>query len=132
RALGDDEADDVAAPRAVDLRDEELDDLLGARARRDVGLEHRLERADERRQLGADQLLEQRLLVAEVEVDRAFGDAGAARHVVEPRRREAARGELLEGGREDGFASRRALLRAGAVPLLVSCAFRSSHWPKPF
>src|SRR5262245_19115434 len=42
------------------------------------------------------QLLEQRVLVGEVEVHRPLGDAGAARHVLEPRRGEPALGEHLE------------------------------------
>ena len=41
----------------------------------------------------AHQRLEQRLLVAEVEIERALGDAGARRHVVEPGGLEAVRGE---------------------------------------
>ena len=43
------------------------------------------------RQHRAHELLEQALLVAEVEIDRALGDAGAAGDVVEPRRGKAAR-----------------------------------------
>src|SRR5205085_2121787 len=56
--------------------------------------------------------LEQRLLVREVEIDRALGDAGALGHIVEPRALVAARGELLERGRKDrgapGFGGERA------------------------
>ena len=56
-------------------------------------------------QLQADQLLEQRLLVGKVQIDRALGNAGATRHVVEPRRRKAARRKFLERRRQDGVAA---------------------------
>ena len=60
----------------------------------------------------AHELLEQALLVAEVEIDRAFGDAGAAGDVVEPRRRKTARRKFLKRGRKDGFAPLGASRRA--------------------
>ena len=49
----------------------------------------------------AHKLLKQRLLVLEVEIDRALGDAGAPRHVVEPRGGKAARGEFVERRLQD-------------------------------
>src|SRR6185437_399658 len=47
--------------------------------------------------------------VAKVEIDGALGDAGAFCNVVEPRRLEAARGELVERRGENGLAPRDAL-----------------------
>ena len=44
---------------------------------------------------------EQVLLAGEVHVDRALGDPGAGRHVVQPRGGEAFEGELLQRGLED-------------------------------
>src|SRR5262249_17462133 len=61
----------------------------------------------------AHQFLEQRLLVGEVKINRSLGDAGRARHVVEPRFRKAPRRELIERRRQDCLASCRGLLRAG-------------------
>ena len=53
----------------------------------------------------ADQFLEQALLVAEVEIDSAFGDARAARHVLEAGGLEAAAGKFVERGGQNGFAA---------------------------
>src|SRR6202035_3834703 len=66
-------------------------------------------------QLETDQLLKQRLLVGEVEIDRALGDAGAGRHVVEPRGGEAAGGKFVERSVEDRFAPCRSLCLARAL-----------------
>ena len=73
-----------------------------------------LQRGDHRAQLHADQLLEQRLLVGEVQIDRALGDPGAPRHVVEPGRGKAAGGELVERRRQDGVAPLGAARGTGA------------------
>ena len=56
------------------------------------------------RQRRAHELLEQALLVAEVEIDRALGDAGAAGDVVEAGRGKAGGGEFFERGGEDRVA----------------------------
>src|SRR5262249_25913953 len=64
----------------------------------------RLDRAHQRAQHRAHEFLEQALLVAEVEIDRALGDARAARDIIEPRGGKAPRGEFLERGGEDGGA----------------------------
>src|SRR5438105_5955184 len=53
----------------------------------------------------SDERLEKRFFVVEVEVDRACGDAGAARDVLELGRGEAAVGEDLEGGGDDFFGT---------------------------
>jgi hypothetical protein len=47
--------------------------------------------------------LEERFLVFEIKVDRAFGDAGLAGHVFELGRGETAVGEDFERGRNDFF-----------------------------
>jgi hypothetical protein len=59
-----------------------------------------------------DQRLEQRFLRRDVEIDRAFGDAGARRHVVEPRIRKALFGKHVESRREDGIELRLPLFLA--------------------
>ena len=63
-----------------------------------------LDGADHGRQHRAHQFLEQALLVAEVEIDRALGDAGAPRDVVEAGRGKAGGGEFFERGGEDRVA----------------------------
>jgi len=60
-------------------------------------------------QLNPDQLLKQRLLVFEVQIDRALGDAGAPRHVIEPRCGKAAGREFIERCVEDRAAPCRGL-----------------------
>ena len=60
---------------------------------------------DDGRHGAAHQLLEQRLLVLEIEVERALGDAGPRGHVVEPRRLEAVLGEHGERRIEDRLAA---------------------------
>ena len=77
RTLADQQPDDLAAAGAVDLAHENLDRLLDDRAQREAGRKRKLDRADHRHHLGADQFLEQGLLVGEVQIDRALGDAGA-------------------------------------------------------
>jgi hypothetical protein len=57
----------------------------------------------DRRHRAAHELLKQGLLVLEVEVERALGDARLRGDVVEPRRRVAARGKYAECGLEDGL-----------------------------
>jgi hypothetical protein len=76
-----------------------------------------LQRPHDWAQHGPHELLEQALLVAEVEIDRAFGDAGAAGDIVEPRRRKSAGGKFFERGREDSFAPRRLLIAAPVTGL---------------
>ena len=68
---------------------------------RKIGDLRGLDGADHRAQRRAHQLLEQALLVAEVEINRALGDAGAARDIVEAGRSEARGGEFFERRRED-------------------------------
>ena len=72
----------------------------------------RFDGADQRGEHGAHQFLKQALLVAEVEIDGALGDAGALGHVVEAGRLEAAGGEFIERGGEDRFAAGGAALFA--------------------
>src|SRR6185312_13781473 len=59
---------------------------------RQVAQRRRFDGAHQRAQHRAHEFLEQALLVAEVKVDRALGDAGATR-------------ELVERGRQDGGAA---------------------------
>ena len=106
RAFRDHQADDVAAARLVDLAHEEIGDAVGEHARA-AGRPRPIASMvpTTRREHGADQFLEQALLVAEVEIDGALGDAGAARHVVEPGGGEAAHGEFVERGGQDRLAA---------------------------
>ena len=69
----------------------------------------------------AHQRLEQRLLVAEVEIERALGDARALRHVVEPGRLEAVRGEHRQRRGQDRLAPRLGRNLAGAGRLVRGC-----------
>src|SRR5262249_53123682 len=74
------------------------------------------DRARQRAQHRAHEFLEQALLVTEVEVDRALGDARAAGDVIEPRCSKAPRGELLERSSEDGGAPLLTSQRACILP----------------
>ena len=109
RSFADDQPQDVLAVGAVDLAHEQSERALRHGPHRQVERQRRLQRAHHGADLGADELLEQPLLVAEVKIDRAFGDAGALRHVVEPGGGEALRGEFLQRGGEDGAAALGAL-----------------------
>ena len=80
------------------MADKQVDDTIGQSRQRHIGLSHCLDRSDQRRQHCSDQLLKQALLVTEVEVDRAFGDAGAARHIFQASGLETAAGKFVEGG----------------------------------
>ena len=52
-----------------------------------------------------------------MQIDRALGNAGAARDIVKPRRRETADGEFLDSGSKNGVAARGAAVsRALARP----------------
>ena len=104
RPLGDDQPDHVLAARAVDFVHEQVDDHLDHGPNGQIAQRRRLDRAHQRAQHRAHEFLEQALLVAEVEVDRALGDAGAAGDVVEPGGGKASRGKLLERGGENGRA----------------------------
>ena len=89
RAFGDDQPDHVLAAGAEDLAHEKVGDGFRDDARRQVGDLRGLDGADHRAQRRAHELLEQALLVAEVEIDRALGDAGAPGDVIEAGRGEA-------------------------------------------
>ena len=67
----------------------------------------------------AYQLLKQALLVAEVEIDRALGDAGTPRHIVEARRLESSARKFIERGSKNRLAA----IRATG---LARCACRDS------
>src|SRR6185437_7958210 len=70
-------------------------------------------------------------LVVEVEIDRALGDAGARRDVVDTGRREAARAELVERRLHDRGAARLALGGAVARRLAggrLGLAGRRARW----
>jgi hypothetical protein len=104
---------------AVHLASKHLDHLISEGSDRNIEVRGLFQRADHGAELGADQLLEQRLLVGEVQVDRALGDAGAPRNIVEAGGGEAAGGKLLQRRRKDGvppfsaaFGTRAALLSA--------------------
>jgi len=71
-----------------------------------------------------DDRLEQFFLVREVEIKRAFGDAGAMRHVVEPGRGKAVFGKTVQRGVED-FA--RAGLLAAAPSLRLNASLGQGH-----
>ena len=87
---------------------------LERRANRSARRRRRGKPADQRHQRGPDQFLEQRLLVLEVQVDRALGDAGALGDVVEPCRGKSARDELIQRRIDDGLTPlRRARGAAG-------------------
>ena len=73
---------------------------------------------------------QQVVLAPEVEVDGAGGDAGGARDVGDLGVEEAARGEGVDGGAQDGVALVRAFGRAvvatarrGAVTVMNECSF---------
>ena len=102
RTFGDDQAHDVAAPRRRHLLDEGSGKPLHHVAHRCADGRRRVQPADDQRHDGgADQLLEHRFLVLEVQIDRALGDAGAFGDVVEPRRRKPARDELVHRRLDD-------------------------------
>ena len=94
---------------AVDFADEDVERMLDNHCQRQVAREHGLERADHGTDLKAHKLLKERLLVLEVEIDRALGDAGAPRHVVEPRGGKAAFGEFVERRLQDCASPLRSL-----------------------
>ncbi len=71
--------------------------VVGARQRRDELVQFRKHRPRH----VADHLVEHPLFVLEIKIDRAFGDAGELRHVLEPRCGIAVPGEFREGGVED-------------------------------
>ena len=105
RVLGEDQAQDLLAPRFQHFPPEQPvqrgDDL----ARRSVGIGRELARAVQHRPHGMHhELLEEVLLAAEVEVERALGDAGPRRDIVEARGRETLRREHVERGVEDRLA----------------------------
>src|ERR1043165_5872046 len=106
RAFGQDQPHDVLAARAEDFAHEGVEHALDQHARRNVDLAHLLERAEHWMDQRAHEVLEQRFLVGEVEIDRALRDARALRHVVEPRAFVTARGKLLERRIEDRAAPR--------------------------
>ena len=112
--FGQHQANDVLPPRLENLADENLDQLIGHLPERNVRVRGPLKRADHRAELQTDQLLEQRLLVGEVKVDRALGDIGALGHVFEPGRGKAARREFVQRRRQDGIAALGAPLGARA------------------
>ena len=108
RALGDDQAQQQLALGAEHLLLEHGEEGVERRG----GRHGRARSAtlpsvlDDGRDGAADQRLEQRFLVLEVEVERALGDAGAGRHVVEPGRLEAVLGEHARRRLEDRLAAR--------------------------
>ena len=102
RTFGDDEAQQQLAPGPQNLglehREEDVEDLRQRQVRHGGD---RLQALIDRIDGAADQALEQRLLVLEVEVERALGDAGPARHLVEPCRLVAVLGEHRESRVQD-------------------------------
>ena len=69
----------------------------------------------------ADQFLEQRLLVGEVEIDRGLHNPGPLRDVLEPRARKSARCELVEGRRQDRGTTLLGCLECRGGPAHHSC-----------
>ena len=112
RAFGYDEVRDVAPPRAIDANDEQVGEAFEHGSDRKVGRAQLLEACDQGNKHRANQLLEQRLFVREMQIDCAFGDRGPACDVFEPRRRKASRGKFIKGGRQDRFSARSGLLRS--------------------
>jgi hypothetical protein len=77
-----------------------------------------LQCSHKRAEHASHEFLEQALLVAEVEIDRALGDTGAAGDIVEARRCKPADGKFLERGCKNRFAPRRLRVsRAGDASL---------------
>src|SRR5581483_763381 len=105
RAFGKDQANDRAAPRLDDFLDEISGKAFDQRANRSATLWRRGETADQRQQGGPHQFLKQRLLVLEVQINRALGDARALRHVVESCRGVAAFDELIERSVKNSLTS---------------------------
>src|SRR5262249_40261660 len=83
--LGDHETNHILASCLVDLAHKQIDDPVSQHSEWEIGFAHRLDCADYRCQHRADEFLKQRLLVPEVEIDCAFGDGGAPRHIIEAR-----------------------------------------------
>src|SRR5262249_5852239 len=106
----------AVAARAVAIIHEHVDDHLGRGTNGQTAQRAGRARARQRAQHRAHEFLEQALLVAEVEVDRPFGDARAAGDIIKPRCGKAPRGELLERGSEDGGASLLTPHRARILP----------------
>src|SRR5262249_36208089 len=73
--------------------------------------------------------LKQRLLVLEVQVNRSFRHAGAARHIVDARRCKSARGKFIERRRENGLSPCSTLFGSSkpARRRLAACS-RIRHW----
>ena len=114
-AFGYDEVRDVAPPGAVDTDDEQVGEAFEHGSDRQVGRAQLIEACDQGAEHGANQLLEQRLFVREMQIDRAFGDPRPVCDILEPRRRKASRGKFIKGGPQDRFPARGALLRAAAI-----------------
>jgi len=108
------------------LAHEHLDQLLGKLPERNVGMSRVDHAADHGAELRADQLLEQRLLVGEVQIDRAFRHTGALGNVVEPRRRKAARGELIECRCQDGITALGGAFAPARLP--ERCGWRRANF----
>ena len=109
--FGDDKSDDVATPRRYHFLREGLGKTLKRGTNRTAWRRRRGKTADQRHQCCPYQFLKQRLLVLEVQIDRAFGDAGAAGDVVEPRRGVPARDEFIHRRIDDGLATLRGACR---------------------
>ena len=131
RPFSDDEPDHVLPRRAEDLVDEGIDDELGQSADWELARGRRGDRADEGAQLRPHELLEQVLLVAEVEIDRALGDAGVPGHVVEPGVGKTARRELRERRIENGRPPLRRLLGARRAALAHAARGPARLGPAP-
>src|SRR5262249_61387526 len=110
RAFGYDEVRDVASPGAIDANDEQVREAFEHGSDRKVGRAQLLEVCDQGDKHCANQLLEQRLFVREMQIDRSFGDSRPACDVFKPRRRKASRGKFIKGAREDRFPASSALL----------------------
>jgi len=127
RSFADHQPDNLAAARAVDLAHENFDRLVNDRAQRQFGSKGKLQRADYGHHFRTDQFLKQALLVGEVQIDGALGDAGAFGDIVEPRRGKAFGGEFIEGRVEDGVAARRGF---GGARALARCGDGAgTGWP---
>jgi hypothetical protein len=84
--------------------------VIGKLPNRDMRSERLLHRPDKRPHQRADDRLKQRLLVAEVQIDRPFRDPGALCDIVEPRCGEAACGKFVERRGKNRLAPRGAFL----------------------
>ncbi len=131
-SLRHDQPQDVLARRAEDLGHERIRDHLHHGPDGQRGERRCLDLPHDRAHHGAHELLEQALLVGEVEIDGALGDAGARRHVVEPRGRKSIRGEFLERRRENRLAARVATVVLALVALPgIGGALARSHSASP-